>query len=278
MFILNFIRYLRGYVWFEVQGAFVERFLNLTARSHIAVWQGRKRGDTYTGCVAARDYHRLRTHAKKTGVRMRIVQKRGAPFQRRRYRKRTGLLVGLLLFFGFVFGMSQFIWRIEVQGNTRVDEVAILQALESLGITSGTARRRIDVREAERRMLLLVPDLSWVALNIDGSAIDVKVSESILPPPMIDPQLPCNVVAKEAGQILSMNVYDGQALVAIGDTVLPGDIIVSGITQDERHQSLFRHARADVVAQTVQTLEVSVPLAQTRYEAAGKVIDRKSVV
>lgn len=275
MIFLRFIRYLRGYVWFEARGVFVERFLNLVARSRIPIWAGRKKGEVYTGCVMAGDYKQLRPHARKAGIKLRVTAKTGAPFQRRKYRSRTGLLVGLALFAAFIIGMSQFIWRIEVGGNKTVNDTAILQALESLGVEPGARRSSIDVRDCERQMLLLLPDMAWVALNIDGSAIHVEVSESTLPPAMVDPLDPCNVVAGEAGQILSMNVYEGQPLVGIGDTVLPGDIIISGITQDMRGQSLFRHARGQVKAQIQVDLEVDVPLQQTEFVETGKTMKRR---
>lgn len=274
MFLLNFLRYLRGYVWFEVRGGFIERFLNLAARNRITIWSGRKRGDVYGGCVAARDYRHLRGIAKQTGVRLRISGKHGLPFHRQRYRRRTGLLAGAAIFFAFVFGMAQFIWRIEIRGNDRASTASILQALESLEIAPGTLRRSIDIRDSERKMLLLVPDLSWVALNMDGSTIHVEVSESSLPPPMIDPKTPCNVVAREAGQIIALHVFEGQALVKEGDTVLPGDLIVSGITQDGREQTLYRHARAQVIAETTLTLEAASPLQQTAFIPTGKQLRR----
>lgn len=269
MLLLDLVRSLRGYVRFTAQGGMTERFLGRLARNSIPVWAGQKHEDTYTGCVHAKDYPKLRQYAKDTGVRLHITQKHGAPFVRRRYRKRTGVLAGLLIFFCFLYGMSLFIWRIDVEGTVRVSETAILQALEQLDITPGTLRRSIDVRECEQKLLLLVPDLSWSALNIDGSALHVKVSESVLPPEMIDENIPCNITAAYNGQITAMNVYAGQKLVAIGDTVLAGDLLVSGITQDGRGQSLFRHARAEIFARTAQTLEVSVPLAQTHYTETG---------
>lgn len=274
MFLLHFFRYIRGYVRFCVQGVFVERFLNLVARDRIPIWSGRKRGDTFTGCTTAKSYSKLRRHAKKTGVRMRIVGKQGAPFERRKYKKRGGLLIGLALFVAFIVGMSQFIWRIEVHGNKEVEDSEVITMLAKIGIAPGTLRASIDVRDAEHRALLALHEMSWVALNIDGSTIYVEVNESTPPPKMVDPNDPCNVVASRSGQILSMNVYTGQELVQIGDTVLEGDIIVSGITQDKRGQSLFKHAKADVIAQVQHEVIVKEPLNQTVFKETGEIRKR----
>jgi similar to stage IV sporulation protein len=269
MFILDFMRYFRGYVRFTATGEFVERFLNLIARERIPVWENAKSGDTYSGCVDVRNYRKLRAHAKKTDVRIRVSEKRGVPFTRYKYRHRHGILVGLMIFAVFLFVMSSFIWRIEVNGNGEVTESSIVQVLENLGIAPGTLRSSIDVRDSERRALLLLHELSWVALNIDGSTIYVEVKERVEPPDMVDPSKPCNIVAAADGQILSLSVFDGQPMVAVGDTVRKGDVIVSGIMQDRRGQNLFRHAQAEATATINYEIEAAIPFAYTTFVETG---------
>lgn len=275
MFLLNFIRYLRGHVKFMVTGAFIERFLNLAARDRIPIWDGRKRGEVFTGRTIASEYRKLRKHARKTHVRMRVVEKNGAPFKRRQYRKRTGLLVGLGIFFGFIYLMSCFIWRVEVNGCDRVAESEVIAVLDELGVSSGRLRASVDVRGAERRALLALEDLSWIALNIKGSAVHVEVRESDQMPEMIDPDMPCNIVAARSGQITAMLVQSGQAVRQIGDTALEGDVLVSGITQDRLGQNLFKHARAEIIATVQHQIKVSVPLNQTEYIETDKVRTRR---
>lgn len=270
MFLLDFSRHLRGYIRFTATGVFVERFLNLMARDRIAVWNGKKTGDTYTGCVDIKGYKKLRKHARKTGVRVRIAQKRGVPFTRYKYRYRYGIVAGLLLFAVFLGIMSRFIWRIEVNGNTEVTESSILQVLEGLDVKTGVLRSSIDVRDSERRALLLLHELSWVALNIEGSTIHVEVKERAVPPDMVDPDKPCNIVAAADGQILTLNAFDGQPVVNAGDTVRKGDIVVSGITQDRMGKNLFRHSRAEVIATINYTIEAEVPFDYIEYVETGR--------
>lgn len=275
MFILRFLRYLQGYVRFRAEGEFIERFLNLLARDRIAVWDGRKRGNTYTGCARAAVYRKMRRHAKTSGVRLRVTGKSGAPFTRRKYRHRKGVLVGALVFFAFIFVVSGFIWRVEVNGNESVEESHVIAALEEIGVGTGTWRAAIDVREAERRAMLKLPEVAWLALNIKGSTVTVEIDERTPPPPMVDPHKPCNIVAARDGQITSIRVYDGEPLLQQGDTVMKGEIIVSGITEDRMGQNLFRHALADVEAQVQAALTVEVPLAQVEYEPVGETVTRR---
>lgn len=274
MFFVHLMRYIRGYVDFLVQGEFVERFLNLAARHRVPIWDGHKRGDSFTGKTIAGQYKKLRVHAKKAGVLMRVTGKHGAPFTRRKYRRRTGLLIGAGIFIAFVFITSRFIWRVEVSGNELVSERQIISELEELGVTPGKLRSSINVRGVERRALLKLDGLSWLAVNIRGSAVYVVVREREPQPVMIDPDMPCNVVASRSGQIIELVAYSGQKLKAVGDTALEGDILVSGITEDRHGQNLFKHARAKVTARVQHQIIVDVPLEQTHYVETGIVKSR----
>ena len=274
MILLHLFRRLRGFVCFSATGTFLERFLNLTARARLPVWDVRRREYTLTGCVAASDYPKLRPLAKKAGVKLRLVEKRGAPFKKKKLRGRQGLLVGLAVFFAFLFVMTRFVWSIHVEGNETIPQEVILDVLEEAGVRPGVLRGGIDVREAERLTMLAISEIGWIALNIDGSTIYVIVNEALPTPPIIDPRTPVNIVAERAGQVLEMRVYAGQPVVGLGDAVLEGQVIVSGIPLDGAGQNLLRHARADVIAQVVDEIEVRVPLNQTRYEPTGKTARR----
>ena len=269
MFFIHFLRYLHGYVVFTARGDFTERFLNLAVRDHIPIWDGRKHNGIYTGCAPVSRYRDLHRHAKKSGVRLRLADKKGVPFTRYQYRHRHGLLAGTALFVIGLLVSGLFIWRIEVNGNTTIPESVIIQVLESMEVRPGRLRTSIDVRACENRAMLLLGEISWLALNIQGSTIYVEVNESTLPPPMVDPHQPCNIVAAASGQITHLEVLDGLPLVKAGDTVLKGDVIVSGITQDSRGQSLFRHAQARVRADVTYQLVTQVPLTQIEYQETG---------
>lgn len=274
MFLIALIRYIRGYVRFSVRGMYVERFLNYLARERIVIWGAKRRQDSLSACVAAARYPELRHLARKAGVKLRLVEKRGLPFKRKKLSRRRGLVVGLGFFVLFLLVMSRFIWSIQVNAKEKVPAERILSVLEDLGVKPGILRSSIKVREVENRALLQLPELSWIALNIDGCTIYVEVNETMPVPPMINPDTPCNVVASHSGQILEMRVYSGQPVVKKGEAVLEGQMIVSGITQDRRGQNTFRHARADVIAEVSLSLEVEVPLDQITYEETGKFLRR----
>jgi len=274
MIVIRLLRRLRGFVLFSATGIFPERFLNLLARERVHVWDIKRREHTLTGCVSASDYPRMRRPAKKAGIRLRLLEKHGVAFKKKKLKKRHGLLAGAGVFVLFVFVMTRFIWTIEVQGNEHIPQETILQVLEDIGVRPGVLRRSVNVRESEILTLLNIKELGWVALNIDGSTIYVIVNEATPTPPLVDPRTPSNIIAAETGQLLELWVYEGQPLLRKGDTVMQGQVIVSGITQDSTGKNLLRHARADVIAEVTKEIEIRVPLNQITHEKTGRTARR----
>ncbi len=258
MFIKHFLRWLRGWVCFCASGNFPERLLNLLSQNKIEAWGFEKKDGELYACVYARQYKRLRPLAKRCKVRCRIVKKSGFPFRRRRYRKRWGLLIGLAVFLAFLAVMSQFVWSIEVVGNERVETSQILQALERWGLYKGAYRGNLDVRKLEANLVIAFDDLSWAGVNLNGTHVQVQVNERILPPQMVVSDTPCNIIAARDGQITYMEVYEGQAMLKVGDTVVAGDLIVSGVMGDSVGHSTLKQARAVVMAEVEETIQIKV--------------------
>jgi len=273
---IKLVRFFRGWVKFRVTGGFPERFINLCAMRGLSLWGMRRCGESCTFYTQASVYKKLRTCARSAGVRMKALERGGLPFLLHRHRKRWGLAVGMILCVALLAAASRFLWKIEVVGNHHLEEQVILEALEELGVKPGAYTDGIDVRSVERRMMMELEDLGWVAVNLQGSTAVVQVQERVMPPTILDQQQPCNVVAARSGQIVEMRVYVGQNMAAKGDAVAEGDILVSGVVEDAAHDIHLVAARADIVARTQHTLQVELPKEQTRYELK-KVLRRYSL-
>lgn len=277
MFIVTIRRLLRGTVFFRAEGTFTGKFLHQLASERISCWNTAQSGDILHGCVAARKYRRVARIARKNGLRIRIVKKKGAPFRLRGYTKRIGIAAGLILFFVFLLVMNRFVWVIEVQGNETVPSELIIRTAEKYGVRIGAAARSIDATYAEHRMMVELESLGWIAVNVENSVVTIEVHERILPPPMYpDDDAPCNIVAAADGKILAMEVFDGETLIAPGDVVAKGDLLVSGIFSDQYGKITMKHARAKIYAQVQYQIEVEIPLEQVLQEHTGEIVTRYS--
>lgn len=258
------IRWVRGTVRFRVKGGFPERFINLCAARGIPLWDAGRREGCCMFTTYARLYRRLRPCARSAGAVLQTVRRRGLPFWLRRRRRRWPLAVGAAVCLVLLWVSSLFLWEVRVVGNQQLEQQLILQTLSEQGVRPGVLTSSIDVRRVERHMMMELKELGWVALNLRGSTAEVQIKERVMPPVPVNRQEPCNVVAARAGQITEMRVYTGQNMVAVGDAVAEGDILVSGVVQDADRDIHLVSARADILAETARTLQVEVPLEQQK--------------
>lgn len=278
MVFIHWIRDVRGYVEFEISGAFAEKFLNLVSQSGLSIWDIRHVRDTVFACTKASDYKKMRKAAKKAMVKLKITKKHGVPFTRYKYRKRWGIAAGAVIFVLGIIIMSMFIWRVEINGLETLDEQKVLNILNQYGLKSGVLRSSIDVEKIENEMRLAVDEISWIAINIDGSTAEIEIKERTMAPQMLpDDDIVCNIVAGKSGQISKMEVYAGQEVVKEGDSVNKGDLIVSGIMEDKAGKTTFKHARAKIYAIIEEKKRVEVPFEKTVRVQSGESENKKSI-
>lgn len=278
MFLIRLLRWLRGTVTFLIFGTFPERFINLALRKGLPLWDITPLPDAMQATTYAKQYKKIIPLAKKSRVKIRASKKRGLPFINWRYRKRVGLVAGLLFFALATMFLSTRIWMIEVSGIERLDQNEIVTQLGELGLNPGVARKRIDTTALEKKMLMQNSDIAFIAINLKNSKAEVQINERILPPEKITPpDRYANVVAACDGQIKYMEVYNGQPVVTLGDTVLTGDVIIRGLMEDKHQNTRLVFARAKVIARVYERLEVIVPVEQLVFLPFGDAVLRKTL-
>lgn len=195
-----------------------------------------------------------------TGVRITAEEKIGLPFILMRYNKRVGIYIGVALFVFLLYFPSMFIWEINVTGGKAVAPEAVLSGLEKQGLSIGSPIRRLDVNKICTDYLLSDGSLSWISINIIGTKAEVVVKDFTESGSEIE-KSPTNLIAKCDGFIDSIELFSGQAVVASGDSVHKGQVLVSGFYQG-RNESVYRleHSDAHIYARIVKNYTEVVPL------------------
>ena len=172
--------------------------------------------------------------------------------------RRKGLIFGV--FFGiFLMILSQkFVWSVRISGNETLPEGEIRAALAREGLEVGSYLPRLNIGKIETQTLLGTPDLSWIAVYLDGTVAQVQVVEHTLAPAKNDH--PANLVAERDGQIVELELYRGNAAVKVGDPVLAGDLLVSGIYDSQTVGYRYTRAAGQVLARTEREICVEIPL------------------
>lgn len=274
---VKLIRFSKGTVAFKVEGVQLEKFINLCVTDNIRIRNYGVKETTLTGIVDAKKYKQMAYAAKKCGLKSKVVEKNGAIFITRRYKKRYGILVGALIFAIFVYSMGLFLWDIEINCSDKIDKASLLSFINENGLKIGSFSKSIDAKGLEQSILLKYDDISWVAVNIKGSKAVLEVKESKKPPEIIAHNQTVNVVSTQTGVITNMEVYNGIPVVKKGDIVKKGDLLVSGIVETKLGVTIPKHARAKIEAEVEKTLEVRVPMKQKVEQLTGEVKTKNQI-
>ena len=227
-----FARLMFGYVRIEVEGYYIEQFINMCKEQKILIWNLKKeKGIKLYLNVGIRDFKSLSGICKKTRCKVRIQKKKGIPFVLYRYKKRKIFAFFLILLLISIIVSSNYVWNIDVNIEEGETMENVVEDLEGLGLKKGINKREIDANKIITEMRLKRNDISWMGMDIKGTNVIVKIVKVHERPEIIDNSEYCNIVAKKGGVITKIVAQNGTALVNVGDTVKKGDIVIQGIIE-----------------------------------------------
>ena len=263
------LAWLFGTVTARITGAQPEDFLNLCARENLVLWRMVQR-DLFTleVQVTARQYARLCQLAQGAQCGVELEKRQGLPYFFLRFRRRYALLAGVALCLVLFAIGSRTVLTIDVTGNETVTREEIISQLRLCGVSVGTYGPGIPIREVENRMMMAMDALSYFSLNLHGTRAEVLVREAVPAPEVDDEEQVGSIVARSSGIVTHIEPLSGEALVAQGDTVLAGEVLISGaVTLDAPQYSelenlgqILVRAQGQDFARTWHTMTASIPL------------------
>ena len=178
-------------------------------------------------------------------------------------------IISSVLSLFLVIFLSGLVWDVRIEGAESIPISEIEQRVEQSGLGIGSSWSRLDTSEIETAILSSAPEIAWVQINRVGTVAYVIVRErEQIKEEQIEPYGCSNIVASSDGVIEEITVLEGIALVKPGDVVKMGDILISGITEDERG-TVFTAAKGKVIAHTAGSLAATAGLSE-REEVQGE--------
>lgn len=224
------LQFLKGYVRMKVWGVSPERFLNLCSNKNILLWDIGRDGDIYTMCISLKAFLQLRPIARKTGVRVVILQRFGLPFLLPGLLKRKIFIAGLLLCVAFWIVSYRFVWDIRLEGNYQITQEIFSDFLASQQIYVGMRKTNLDINALEKEIRRAFPEVTWTSARLTGTRLEIAIKENDAP--VITQEETYSggrdLVSEHGGVITSMIVRSGVPMVKIGDTVEAGTLLVEG--------------------------------------------------
>lgn len=263
MFFKILFYHLIGYLHIRVEGAFVERFINICKAKKIVLWNIKVKQEFFLDAnIGIGNFRRIRVIARKTNTKVKIQKKCGFPFLLNKYRKRKilGFILCLILF--SIIVLSNFIWNISIIGNENISDDEIIQSLKEEGLKIGASKNKIDLKNIINNIRLKRSDIAWIGISIKGTNAIVKIKETIKPPDIIDEYDYCNIISDKEGVIIKISVQNGMANVKEGDIIKPGTVLVKGYLEGKYTGIRYVHANADIKAKVWHSKKEKVFLNQ----------------
>lgn len=249
MFIKLLVRLFLGYVRIEVEGYYIERFINICTNNKILIWNlKREKGVKLYLNIGINDFKKLSYIARKTNCKIKILRKKGIPFLLNRYKKRKIFAIFLILIILIIFISSKYVWnvKISIKDDLKLDNIE--QDIENLGISRGVKKDEIDTDKIINELRLKRDDIAWVGIDIYGTIVQINIVKADKVPNIVDNSNYCNIVASKSGVIQKIIAQNGTAVVNIGDTVQKGDVLIAGYMEGKYTDTRYVHGLGEVEA------------------------------
>lgn len=266
-----------GRVTFEASGGKIERFLNDCTEQYIPIECVKPLPLGLCAALPARYYKKLHRIARKNGCVLKTKKKYGLCFLFYKLRKRYGIAAGLTAALLLCFVMPKFVWHISYYDIPAEQQKILSDAMYEAGIYEGIWHNNSAFKLAEQKVLLALPQYSWLSFNFARGRLVVEAEDTIKKPTIVGEES-TNIIAGWSGVIKSMEVYDGYAVKEAGQSVAKGDVLVSGVGRDWRQTLHYAKSRAKVTAYVECSFSTMQPYIFQEVEPTGKIDEYTEMV
>lgn len=253
----------------QASGKNLYGFINAIHQEFIPCTDQFCRNDTFTCFVPQKYVPKLQELAASNGVEMSEEKMPSFLGKIKRYKKRWGIILGLTAAAGILFYYSNIVTRIVVEGD--VEEEKVLAVLEQEGITKGTWIGDIDYHRCEFALRHALPEVAWAGMRHTGNRLVVHIfSATTQESEIVQERTPCNIISLYDAQVTGVTVYDGRLIPMIGDGVRKGDLLVSGVLEDEYGKTIYHHAMGSIQGIYTKDAEFTEYFTISQTESTGR--------
>lgn len=190
-------------------------------------------------------------------------------------KRRVALVCALVFCLVFLAWSATVCWKIEVEGDFERD--VVLQSLQQQGICVGRSLLGLDV-DALSNELSVKLDATYALVCRNGSVLQVSTFKKKTPAPIVDMHSKRDIVATCSGTVLQLCCEQGTAVVAVGDSVQKGDLLICGYRTFSDGTTEPTYALGRIVLQRSHTAFVPYNPIVEVTEDTGKVFASNQVV
>lgn len=140
-------------------------------------------------------------------------------------KRRAFMMLGLILGLAIVLFASQFVYKVEIDGNNRYNGV-IERVLIDSGVNGVVYKGKLDTDALELRIIECLPEVTNATVYIDG--VVLKVSTVTNETPSVPVGTDARVLSAYQAIVTRIHVSSGTANVSVGTSVKKGDVLIEG--------------------------------------------------
>jgi similar to stage IV sporulation protein len=223
--------FFKGYYIILVPTDKLVRLMNYCRAKDICLYEIYKNDDETRLIVSHKDYKALEVFFEKAQIECKILESKGlaALF----FKRSVQLILGffLLLLFGVVI-INGYIWNITVTGSTYYTDEQIKSWISENAVSIGSKKKQITCSDLEHAIREGLQNIEWVSCSIRGTTLVVDVYDKKGDLKTDDysgsgENEYSDVVSESDCIITEIIPVSGTAVVAVGDKVKKGDILIS---------------------------------------------------
>ena len=230
----------------RIEGFKADKLLNMAFRKGIFMRRICVLSETeITVWIAAGDLKKLKKLAKSL-YKITVLQEKGPECGLKKIRRQPFVLLGIALAAAVIFTRSLLISTVIVDGYKAIPEESLRKCLSESGIYEGAWRPDIEWEKARKTLYDTFPEITWVKLVYDGTAVYLDISETddLRDTSRTDADGDAedtddaedtgkkitytDLVAEKSGYVESVQPLWGEARVEAGDYVKKGQVLIGG--------------------------------------------------
>ncbi len=207
----------------------------------------------------AGQYRMVAQAARKYGGISKILQRNGIYFFLKKGLQRKGIWLGIACFEVCLLISQQYIWHVQFPNMDSVQKKRAETVLRQVGIYEGVRSTEDLLSLGETELVRKQIGFGWASLNFEKGRLSVETAPAE-PIPSIFTAQGTDIIAKTAGEIVSVSVESGTAMIKPGDVVIPGQVLIATDKPDRDGNPVPGQAAGRVVASFVWETECDQPL------------------
>ncbi len=224
------------YTVYEIRGVNLDRLINYARKQGITLYDVKKISfKRMVVSVNFNESNKFFAIADKMCYNIKKIRHKGISYPIFAIFKSAGLLVGAIVFFLTALLYDDFIVGISFSGSGAIYKRQVQQFLAENGAYEYARFSDIDLKVLEDKTLAENQSLSFVSLKKSGNTLKVELALSTDDVSRLKGDVE-ELRTSVCGDIESIKVYRGQAMVGVGDSVKVGDLLVDGVVTVKEQQ------------------------------------------